>query len=255
MDLGFSCNKGSAHSARTIMLEDLTLLLSSVNSLKAAKADYRKAVNMDNCLRKRSAKTRRLAFRHLSRLYILDTSILIFRVLLYFWKRDISGRPLIALLCAYIRDPLLPLTAQFILKTPRGEFVSGKSIEVFIDSREPGRFSAATLKSTAQNLNSSWTKTGHLVGRVKKYRASAEPTSGSAAFALFLGYLKGYRGEVLFKSEFIKLLDCSFEKAVELAEDASQKGWIVLKRIGNVFEVLFPNLITREELEKIHEQN
>jgi hypothetical protein len=67
--------------------------------------------------------------------------------------------------------------------------------------------------------------------------------------------LSGVRGQALFQTEYIKLLDCTFDKAVELAEEASRKGWIVFKRIGDVIEVLFPNLINQEDMEKLREQS
>jgi hypothetical protein len=51
------------------------------------------------------------------------------------------------------------------------------------------------------------------------------------------------------------LLDCSAENAVQLAENASRRGWIVCKRIGAVVEVLFPNLLTPLEQEWIREQS
>ncbi len=35
------------------------------------------------------------------------------------------------------------------------------------------------------------------------------------------------------------------EDAIELSIEASQKGWIVLKRLGSVIEVLFPNLLSQ----------
>jgi len=125
----------------------------------------------------------------------------------------------------------------------------------FVDSLEPGRFSKATLKSTAQNISSSWTQTGHLSGRVRKLRARAVSTPSSASFALLMGYIAGLRGESLFKSEYTRLLDCSFDRTIELAEDASRRGWITLKRVGQVVEVLFPNLITAQEMEMLREQN
>jgi hypothetical protein len=128
-------------------------------------------------------------------------------------------------------------------------------MEEFIDAQEPGRFSKATLKSTAQNINSSWTQAGHLSGRVRKVRAQALATPGTVAFALLLGYLTGHRGETLFKSEYMRLLDCSFDRAIEFAEDASRRGWISLKRVGQVVEVLFPNLITGQEMEWLREPN
>jgi len=75
-------------------------------------------------------------------------------------------------------------------------------MEGFLDAQEPGRFSKATLKSTAQNINSSWThyQSGHLAGRVRKVRARAVATPGAASLALLLGYVSGLRGgDWLFK--------------------------------------------------------
>lgn len=73
--------------------------------------------------------------------------------------------------------------------------------------------------------------------------------------ALLLGDLKGARGEVLLETEYVKLLDCSTGKVVELVEEASRRGWIAFKRIGKIIEVGFPRLINEKELEQIDEQN
>lgn len=56
---GFRFGKGSVHTARTMMLEDLQLLLSYVGSPNASKSDYLKAIEEDNCLGKRSGITTR----------------------------------------------------------------------------------------------------------------------------------------------------------------------------------------------------
>ena len=184
-----------------------------------------------------------------------DKNNVLFRTLLYFWHRDVDGQPLLAMLCVYARDTIFRSSAQFILKCPEGAVIQRESLEDYIDAQEPGRFSNATLKSTAQNINSTWTKSGHLQGRSKKVRSCARATAGSVAYALFLGYLTGVRGNLLFQTEYIKILDCSCMKAVELAEEASCKGWISVKRVGDVIEVLFPNLIKQEEMERLCEQN
>jgi hypothetical protein len=141
-----------------------------------------------------------------------------------------------------------------VLKLADGQGFSRQALEEHLEKRYPARFSKATLISTAQNLASSWTQSGHLSGRVKKIRARASATAASTAYALFLGFLTGERGESLFKTDYAKLLDCSFERAVELAETASRKGWLVFKRVGNVIEVLFPALLTQQETEWIREQ-
>ena len=252
---GFKSERGGAHSSRTIMLEELEGLLAYVNLPDATKADYLQAIDEDNCLSKRSGKTRILTFRHLVDLYALDPSLLLFRALLYFWQRDPECRPLLAMLCAYSRDSILRAATPFILKAHEGTTITREAVEACIDSIEPGRFSPATLKSTAQNINSSFTQAGLLTGKVRKIRTRSNPTPGSAAYALLLGYVSGARGESLFQTEYTKLLDCSFEQALSLAEDASRRGWIVFKRVGDVIEVVFPNLITPEEMEWVREQS
>ena len=252
---GFSFKKGGVHSSRTMMLNELEILLSYVNNPEAIRETYVHAIINENCLGKRSEKTRYLTYKHLIELYSLDPAILIYRAMLYFWNRDEESRPLLALLCAFSRDTILRSSASFILKYEEDEIVRREDLEKFIDEQEPGRFSKATLTSTAQNINSTWTKSGHLEGRVKKIRRQVNPEPGSIAFALLLGYLIGLRGELLFESDFIKAFDCSAEKAKEIASDASRKGWIVFKRIGDVIEVLFPNLITEKEMELVREQN
>lgn len=252
---GFSFERGSAHTSRTMMLEELGALLAYIDRLEADKGDYLQAIDDENCLGKRSGKTRVLTYRHLVDLYSLDRANVLFRALLFFWNRDLSGQPLLALLCTYARDPIFRSTAPFILKFSEGATITREAVEEFIDCQEPGRFSKATLKSTAQNINSTWTKSGHLRGRAKKVRARANPTAGNVSYALLLGYLSGVRGQALFQTEYTKLLDCTFDKAIELAEEASRKGWIVFKRVGYVIEVLFPNLINPEEMEWLREQS
>lgn len=253
--LGFSFERGGAHTARTMMLAELRALLSFVDAADAAKAEYLYAIQTANCLGKRSGKTRTLTYRHLVDLYALDPSLMLFRALRFFWQRDVDGQPLLAALCAYSRDPIFRATAPYILEFQEGAIVSREALEEFIDNQEPGRFSKATLKSTAQNINSSWTQAGHLTGRVRKVRARAVATPGATSLALLLGYVSGMRGESLFKSDYTRILDCSFERTLELAEDASRRGWISLKRVGQVVEVLFPNLISAQEMEWLREQN
>ena len=252
---GFSFKRGGAHSSRTMMLEELEVLLAYVDRPEADESEYLHAIDDENCLGKRSGKTRILTYRHLVDLYSLEPNNLLFRALVYFWNRDINSRPLLALLCTYARDSIFRSTASFILKFPEGATITRESLEEFIDSQEPSRFSKATLKSTAQNINSTWTKSGHLFGRARKVRSRANPSAGSVSYALLLGYLTGVRGQALFQTEYAKLLDCTFDTAVELAEEASRKGWIVLKRVGDVIEVLFPNLINQKEMEWLREQN
>lgn len=252
---GFRFEAGGTHTARTMMLAELERLLFCVDDPNAIKKDYIDAIETHNCLEKRSGKTRRLTARYLVSLYGLDSSLALFRNLRFFWGRDPEGRPLIALACAYARDALLRSCLPFLWSHQHGERVYREELETFIEDLYPGRFSSATLKSTARNINSTWTQSGHLVGKFKKIRSQAKATPGSAAYALLLGYLAGGRGESLFQSDDAKLLDCAPDHRMELARAASSKGWITFKKAGNVVEVLFPQRLTETETEWLHEQN
>ncbi|MDR1885741.1 MAG: hypothetical protein LBQ56_05650, partial [Synergistaceae bacterium] len=79
-----------------MMFDDLAALLSYVGRPDAGREDYRRAVVTDNCLGKRSARTRGLSFKHLADLYSLDASNAIFSAMLFFWSRDVQARPLLA---------------------------------------------------------------------------------------------------------------------------------------------------------------
>ena len=252
---GFSFDRGGAHLARSMMLDEISRLLQHQVDQASQRSDYEAAVLEDNCLGKRSARSRQLTLRHLKSLYALDPTVSLFRAFRYFWHRDSEGHPLLACLMAYSRDAMLRASAQYILRLPIGSKLERAKLEEFIDSLDEGRFSQATLKSTAQNLSTTWTHSGHVAGRVNKTRSTANATPGSASLALFMGYIAGGRGQKIFETEYCKLLDCTPDRTIELAESASRKGWIVCKRIGNVIEVLFPNLLTPEEQEWVHEQS
>lgn len=254
-NFGFAFPVGSPHVSRTMMLAELGILLDYTNDARTSREEYSRAIIEANCLGKRTVKNRLISRRYLVELYSLDPNFLLFRALLFFWQRDPFGRSLVALLCVYARDPLLSASAKYILPLVEGSSITRQSMEAYLDSLAPGRYSPGKLASNAKNLNSTWTQSGHLGGRFPKTRKRATPTVGSVSYALLLGYLTGERGEGLFKTDYVKILDCSFERAIELTEDASRRGWIVCKRVGDVVEVLFPNLINAQEMEWLREQS
>jgi len=253
IQFGFSFDKGGAHQARTMMLQDLITLIGYVDNPEALKKDYITAVEIDNCLGKKSGQTRKISSRHLKSLYSLDPGITLFRIMLFFWNRDPKSRPLLALLCTMARDNIFRMSVPFIQSYSDGQIVEKRSLEEYIGEKNPERFSQATLGAISRNINATWTQSGHLTGRVKKIRARVHPGPGAVSYALLLGFLSGARGESLFHTEYSQILDCPIEKVIELTEEASRKGWIIFKKVGNVMEVLFPNLLTPQELEWVHE--
>jgi hypothetical protein len=242
-NFGFSFKRSGAHVCRTMMLSELEILLEAVENVNATKEEYKKAVIDKNILGKRSLSNRILSYRHLVSLYSLNPSILLFRTLRFFWDRDKEGRPLLALLCAYARDSVLRLSAEYALGLEKGETVSRDETEKIIDDKEPGRFSKVTVESVARHVNSTWTKAGIFKGVVVKKRSSPKATIGSLSYALFLGYLCGMRGKIIFESEYVKLLDISYDIALNLAFEASGKDWINFKMIGNVVDLSFAKFL------------
>jgi len=251
--LGFRIGDRGTHSSRTIMLAELRLLLNTLPP-DAPKRAHFDAIIRDNILGKRTVSTREYSARRLSEMYGLDPSIPLYRAMRFFWTADNEGRPLLAFLCAFARDPLLRLTAPAILSTRQGETVTTERIEAELAPAVEGRFNQSILNKVARNAASSWTQSGHLTGRAHKVRSHPVATPANAAFAIFIGYLEGKRAQRLFDTVWVKLLDRPLEHVVQLVVDASRRGLLVYKSAGGVIDILFPDLLTQEEQELIREQ-
>ncbi len=245
--LGFRLGPSGVHIGRTIMLEELRTLLSCVPSPDACKEDYVKAIVENNCLGKRSQKNRELSARHLMTLYSLDQSVASFQALRYFWTRDVGSQPLLALLSAYSRDGLLRTSVPYILSLKEGEVLDLSAFKEFLDKEASGRLSEFCLNGLVRNVCGTLIRTGHL-RRTGRARSKVRPSEGSIAYALFLGYLLGSRGKALFSTEFMHLLDSPVEDCIELAENASCRGWLSFKRLEDVMEAQFPNLLSKGQM-------
>lgn len=238
---GFRFNRSGGHSARTIMVNELELLFSYVKDIDAPKQTYIDAIVSDNCLGKPSTNSRIITSQIISTMYGFDPEIPLFRLLRFFFSKDSEGHALTAALCAYARDSIFRMTVPYIVSIEKGTSVSRSVLEEFIEKQEPGRYSVTTRASVAKNINSSWTQTGHLIGRGKKSRDEANPTVANAAYAIIIAFMLGNRGRALFDTEPVRMLDCSPGRAMELAQLASEKGWLVFKRIGEIVEVQIPD--------------
>lgn len=251
--LGFRDGDRGTHSSRTLMLAEIELLLETT-SPGATMADHRRAVVEDNVLGKRTHTTREHTVRKLKALYGLEPALPIYRTLRTFWELDDLGRPLLAMLCALARDPLLRLTSDAVLDAPTGNTVTPERLEELLRERVPGRFSAASERSIARNALSSWTQSGHLAGRLTKTRQRAAATPGSTAYALFLAYLEGRTSRRLFDSFWARVLDAPAERLMELALAASQRGLLDYRSAGGMIDVRFPDLLTPEEEGLLHDE-
>ena len=244
--LGFRFGVNGPHAARTMMLDDLRVLFAHVPA-NALRSDYAQAVFTDNVLAKPTKKARELALRHLTTLYGLDTNLPLFRALRRLWSVDEAAQPVLALTAAVARDPLLRGTQSFILNKQPGALVSREDLERCLASDHQGRFSPASLKSFAQNVNGSWTSAGFLNGRSRKTRSIPVVTPANVAFSLLLGQMEGLSGQRLFTSSWMGMLPGSPDVLDALASSAFHRGLLVFLNAGGVKEVRFPDYLTSEE--------
>jgi hypothetical protein len=228
-------DKGT-HTSRTMMLTELRELLSAL-PVTATREEYADAIIEDNVLGKQTASTRRLTNQRLGELYGLSQTIPLFRVLRRLWDNDEPGRPLLALLCALARDPLLRATASAVVPLPAGGELVRTTMCSAIRAATGHRLNESTLDKVARNASSSWAQSGHLQGRVRKIRQLVRPTPSAVVFALWLGSFDGLAGEDLFRSSWARVLDASPQELLDLALRGKQLGLINASAGGGVVEI------------------
>ncbi|MBI2864203.1 MAG: hypothetical protein HYX94_06530 [Chloroflexi bacterium] len=243
---GFSNDPVGTHGSRTMMLAELRQLLANCPS-SASQEDYRSAIIGENVLLKKTLSTRRESFRRLRELYALTNEIVLFRALRDMWEADPDAQPLLALLCATARDPILRGTACLVLSTPHGEPVTPQMIAKATDECFPHRYNATTLANIGRHAASTWRQSGHLAGRLNKVRSKVESRPTAAAYALFLGYLCGEGGDGLLDTVWTRLLESPAYILREKAFAASQKGWLEYRHAGNVTDIGFRYLLREKD--------
>lgn len=249
---GFRGQPVGTHTSRTIMLAELRLLLADCPP-GAGLEEYRAAVVQDNVLLKQTVTTRRASFRALRELYALAPPVLLFRALRDLWEDDPRAQPLLALLCATARDPILRASAELVVSTPIGAAITPALLAESVARVLPGRYLPAVLARTGRNLASSWKQSGHLAPRTG-LRIRAECRSPAVASALLLGSCLGLHGERLLQSLWSRLLDAPLPLLEEQAFAASRRGWIEFRRGGGVVDVGFRHLLRNEEEEAQQKQ-
>lgn len=234
---------GGPSTSQTIMVSSLQRLLSLVPRDGESGA-YRSAVMDNNVLAKNTAGGREWAFRQLRRFYALDPHSLLFRALRDLWDDD-AGQALLAILCALARDPVLRASASIILDVEPDHLVGPSDFEAAVEAAFPGAYKENTRRTTAQKIASSWTQSGHLRAEkpTRKVRVRVRATPGPVAYALLLGHLQGARGQALFETVWVKVLDQPKSHLFDLAATASQHGMLEFRHAGGVVEISFHELL------------
>ena len=233
---GFRFGPRGTHGSRPIMLRELTELLTALPP-SATRDDYKTAIVEENALGKRTYATRLSSRQRLTEMYGLDPRLAIFRVLRRIWPIGPQGQPLLAILCALARDPLLRSTAHSVLALAPGEELIRSRFAAAIRDSVGTRLNDAVLDKVARNAASSWAQSGHLEGRVRKIRRRVEPTPGATAMALWLGEMEGRAGLSLLDSDWAAVLDARGGALLPRVFDAKRLGLIQARIAGSVVEI------------------
>lgn len=146
---------------------------------------------------------------------------------------------MLALQCALARDTILRASAPSILSLQKGEEARKEPLMDLIEKEYHQRYSPKTVKSISENLLSSWTQSGHLERKVRKVRTKATAGPASLTYGLFLGYLCGVRGNLLFHTFWADVLDATDTEIREYVDESMRKGWLIYKDAGGIVEVSF----------------
>ena len=230
------------HLSSTLKLDELRTLLSE-RFRGCSVDDYKAAVVEQNVLGKPTVASRRITFHRLRELYGLDLNLLVFRALVDLWDVDVRAQPMIALLCATARDPILRAVTPFILGLPIGEAATKQGLSDEANVQFPEKFVPSSRERLGGHMSSTWEKAGLLSGQRKRLRVRPQAFPASLAYALLLGDLCGTRGQALFTTLWATMLDAPVHELKELAVSASRQGWIEYRSSGDVVEVSFRHLM------------
>lgn len=240
-DFGIKFSHGGAHISRTMMLTELSAVLASVPENSEAE-DYYEAIVRQNILGKTTDSTRQKSLRHLRELYALNEGTPIFALLRKLHAIDPGSLPLLAVQVAWARDPLFRATTSPVIEAQVGELVETLRLAEALEAGFPDQYSELNRNKIARNAASSWTQSGHLIGRTKKTRLRIKSSAVATTMAFFIGHVAGYSGSAIFSNPWCSLLDLDTERARTLGFEAHRAGLLNLRAMGEVIELTFPTL-------------
>jgi len=239
--------KTTIHTSRTIMFKELEQVMDH----GAERDDY---FNLfaDNVAGKKTRSNIDKTNKYLQQLYSFDRNDAAFRGFKYFW--ELAGgdqKAILALLFAVNRDYLLSESVEIIEKTQPGEKVSVEIFENNLDRYHPGRYTSKTKRSVAQNLASSWKKAGFIEGKIKNIRRIPKIGFLHVAFAMFLSYINGDRGEFVMQSLPIKALASTERKIRDMAFEAAKRDLLEYQYSGELTSISFNKLLKKLKIDAI----
>lgn len=219
--------------------------LEKVMSFSMESGQYLDAM-ADNVFGKKSSDGVKQTKGFLKRLYGFDSQYPPFAAFMYFWKMsEPNEKPLIAFLYAVNQDILLAESVQVLQNVKPGTKVAVEHFEEIVEKYHPNQYAANTLRSTAQNLASSWKQAGFIEGKVKNIRIQPEITYRTACFAFLLAYLNSDRGDFIWNNIGVNALCLHESKLRALAIECAKNDLMQYQYAGSVTAINFTNLLIK----------
>ena len=239
--------KKTIHTSRTIMFSELA----SVMDHAIQDDNYLDSLSQ-NVINKKTNSGIKKTTGYLTALYGFDSTYPPFRALKYFWGfSDEQDKPILAFLYAIGHDYLLAESIYSFVQIRVGEKGIGEIVKASIEDHHPNHYSPITVSSIARNIVSSWKQAGYIAGKTKIVRSQPVISFQVVAFALFMAYLNGSRGDFLMTSQWIKALSMSDSGIRELTVEAAKRDLLQYQFAGSVTAISFNNLITKLHIDGI----
>lgn len=233
---------GGANTSHTIAVPLIKNLLAA-GGPSTTLQEYETVAIDQNVLGRGTFEGRRRTFRYLRELYLLDGTRLLFRGLRDLWSEDPAAQEQLAGLSAFARDSVFRAGSAAVLDATVGDTVRADDIARAVNAVFPDAYNAATLHKIGRNSASSWTQTGHLVGKTGKARAPFRARPVASVFAAFIGHLEGRRGQDLLSSSWTRFLCLPPERMSADLREATQRGYVEFRSGGGVVECGFSHLL------------
>lgn len=230
---GFRTGDKGTQTSRTIMIAELERVMKA----GVAGDDLKRQVLEENLLEKATTSGRTLTLQRLRELYGLETAWPIYRALRSLWVRDPKSLPMLAVLAALARDPLLRASAKPVLGLATGSELMRDTLRNALASVVGDRLNESTLDKVIRNAASSWCQSGHLSGRTFKRRTRAIASPAAMAFAIWLAQAAGFKGQEILKSGWMQVLDLEPGEVSPMLERARAAGLITVRQLGAVTEI------------------
>jgi len=235
------------HTSRTLMFAELAKVMDH-----AIQDDNYLDSLSQNVINKRTKSGVKRTTSFLITLYSFDLNNPSFKALKYFWQiSDEKNKPILALLYAIGHDYLLAESISTVVDAKLGDRVTVEKLEEDLESRYPGRYSEITRRAIANRIASSWKQAGFITGRIKNIRTQPDISFIVVAFAFFMAYLDGLRGDFILTSKWVKALSLSDSIVRELAIEAAKRDFMQYQFAGSVTAISFNNLTNKLEINGI----